>query len=88
MQIGGRGGKSRLEKREVPHLTPDKRGNFEPDEEPFGDGPGEGGKPYNLPPEQQNEADKSISEYGMNMAVSKAISLERAIPDTRMEEYV
>ncbi|XP_035703837.1 N-acetylgalactosaminyltransferase 7 isoform X3 [Folsomia candida] len=79
--------KSRLRtEREVPFLTPEKLGNFEPEEEPIGDGPGDGGKPYRLPANKQNEADESISEYGMNMAVSNAISLERPIPDTRMSE--
>jgi hypothetical protein len=70
----------------APWITMDKLGNFEPEEEPIGDGPGEGGKPYKLPPDQQNLADESIGEYGMNMAVSNVISLERAIPDTRMSE--
>lgn len=61
-------------------------GNFEPPEEPIGNGPGEGGAPYELPPEKRNEGEESNSNYGMNMAVSDAISLERTIPDTRMEE--
>jgi len=63
-------------------------GNFEPEEEPIGDGPGEGGKAYRLPADKQNEVDESIGNYGMNMAVSDAISLERAIPDTRQAELV
>jgi len=72
--------------RPVPFITMDKLGNFEPEEEPVGDGPGDGGKPYKLPADKQNEADESIGEYGMNMAVSNVISLERPIPDTRMAE--
>jgi len=61
-------------------------GNFEPAEEPVGDGPGDGGNSYELPADKKNEGEESISNYGMNMAVSDAISLERPIPDTRMEE--
>lgn len=80
------GMKSSLIAKKAPWFTPDKLGNFEPEEEPVGDGPGEGGKAYRLPPHDQNKADESIGNYGMNMAVSNAISLERAIPDTRQEE--
>lgn len=72
--------------KKAPWMTPDKLGNFEPEEEPVGDGPGEGGKAYRLPADRQNDVDESIGNYGMNMAVSDAISLERAIPDTRQAE--
>jgi len=70
----------------LPYLTPGKLGNFEPPEEPISSAPGENGEAYNLPPDQENEGEQSIGEYGMNMAVSNAISLERTIPDTRQEE--
>jgi len=78
--------KSALVAKKAPWYTADKLGNFEPEEEPVGDGPGEGGKPYRLPADKQNDVDESIGNYGMNMAVSDAISLERAIPDTRQDE--
>jgi len=80
------GKKSSLVAKQAPWFTEDKLGNFEPEEEPVGDGPGEGGKAYRLPADKQNEVDESIGNYGMNMAVSDAISLERAIPDTRQSE--
>lgn len=73
-------------KKEVPYVTADKLGNFEPPEEPVGDGPGEGGKPYVMPPSRQNDVEESIGEYGMNMAASDDISLTRSIPDTRLPE--
>lgn len=72
--------------KQVPFVNTEKLGNFEPEEEPIGDGPGDGGKAYRLPADKQNEGDESIGEYGMNMAVSNVISLERPIPDTRMAE--
>jgi polypeptide N-acetylgalactosaminyltransferase len=49
-------------------------------------GPGEGGKPHVLLPDQRNEASQSISEFGMNMVVSDEISLSRTISDTRTPE--
>lgn len=61
-------------------------GNFEPKEVDLSDGPGEGGLAYELPPEQQNAASDSEMEYGMNMVVSDAISLDRTIKDTRLKE--
>ena len=67
-------------------MTPGKLGNFEPEEEEVGDEPGAGGKPYSLPADKRSEGEESVGNYGMNMAVSDAISLERAIPDTRMDE--
>jgi polypeptide N-acetylgalactosaminyltransferase len=59
---------------------------MEPGEEEVSDAPGEGGKAYNLPADKKNVAEESLSNYGMNMAVSDVISLERTIPDTRMDE--
>lgn len=61
-------------------------GNFEPAEGEPNDGPGEGGEAYELPPEQQNAGADSEMEYGMNMVVSDAISLDRTVKDTRLKE--
>ncbi len=75
--------------REVKKLsvfTPDQMGNFEPPIEAPKSGPGEGGKPHTLLPDQRNEASQSISEFGMNMVVSDEISLSRTIIDTRTPE--
>lgn len=71
--------------REVPVLI-DGHGNFEPKDVDIKDGPGEGGEPYELPPEEQNAGSDSEMEYGMNMVVSDAISLDRAVKDTRLKE--
>ncbi|KAK4291479.1 hypothetical protein Pmani_035698, partial [Petrolisthes manimaculis] len=64
----------------------DKNGNFEPPEIPTRTGPGEGGKPYQLPPHQQNEGSQSVSEYGINMVVSDEIAMDRTVTDTRNSE--
>ncbi|XP_050423671.1 N-acetylgalactosaminyltransferase 7 [Adelges cooleyi] len=61
-------------------------GNFESSIPNHGSGPGEGGIPYRVPSSRENEALLGISEYGMNMACSDDISLNRTIPDLRMEE--
>lgn len=61
-------------------------GNFEPPPEPLKIGPGEGGKPYHLREDQQNEEKQSLSDYGMNIKCSNEISLNRSIPDLRLEE--
>ncbi|XP_021693979.1 N-acetylgalactosaminyltransferase 7 [Aedes aegypti] len=61
-------------------------GNFEPKEVDRRDGPGEGGKAYILPEDQQNRASDAEMEYGMNIVVSDTISLDRTIRDTRLEE--
>lgn len=74
-----------LKSKEVPVLV-DGFGNFEPENTINRDGPGEGGIAYNLPAEQQNEGSDSEMEYGMNMAVSDAISLDRSVKDTREPE--
>lgn len=75
--------------REDPHLDLTKLGNFEPEAEKVGDGPGEGGKPYHLPSSKQHAADVSIGKHkGICVLASDDISLTRTIPDTRMEEYV
>lgn len=67
-------------------LTDGTLGNFEPPPEPQLDRPGEGGRPHHLEPNNQNEAQDSEVEYGMNVRVSDEVSLERSIPDTRMTE--
>jgi len=69
-----------------PYLTPGNPGNFEPLRDDSEEGPGEGGEPYILPPDLTDQADQSISDYGMNMVASNKISLDRSIPDTRLEE--
>jgi polypeptide N-acetylgalactosaminyltransferase len=71
--------------RSVPVLV-DGPGNFEPQETDLNDGPGEGGEPYALPAESQNAGSDSEMEYGMNMVVSDAISLDRSVKDTRLKE--
>lgn len=75
----------RLSHRERPKLV-QGLGNFEPKSIEEREGPGEQGKPHYLQPEQQNDADQSESEYGMNVACSDEISLDRNIHDTRLEE--
>lgn len=61
-------------------------GNFEPTNLPHRQGPGEYGEPHTVSKEKQNAATESEMEYGMNMACSDEISLERAIKDTRLPE--
>lgn len=61
-------------------------GNFEPPEVSLGNGPGEGGEAYELPNDMQNAGSDSEMSYGMNMVVSDAISLDRAVKDTRLKE--
>ncbi|KAL3266772.1 hypothetical protein HHI36_010930 [Cryptolaemus montrouzieri] len=61
-------------------------GNFEPKDNKIQEGPGEKGLPHYLHQDQQNAADQSESEYGMNIACSDEISLDRTIRDTRLEE--
>lgn len=61
-------------------------GNYEPKHVEKRIGPGEYGEPYNLPEEKRNAAEESEMEYGMNIACSNDISLDRAVKDTRLEE--
>nr|CAH7727629.1 unnamed protein product [Callosobruchus chinensis] len=61
-------------------------GNFEPKENDNREGPGEGGQAHYLRQDQQNDADQSESEYGMNVACSNEISLDRSVLDTRLPE--
>ncbi|XP_022920157.1 N-acetylgalactosaminyltransferase 7 [Onthophagus taurus] len=76
---------SRLTVKEVPKLI-HGLGNFEPKNVEDRKGPGEHGKPHLLKQNQQNDADLSESEYGMNVACSDEISLDRSILDTRLTE--
>lgn len=73
------------DKREAPVLIAGL-GNFEPKEIEARQGPGEQGKPHILRDDQQNDARQSEGEYGMNIACSDEISLDRSIYDTRLEE--
>lgn len=75
----------RLSHKETPKLVKGL-GNFEPPEIEDRDGPGEKGQPHYLRQDQQNDADQSESEYGMNAACSDEISLDRSILDTRLPE--
>lgn len=61
-------------------------GNLEPKNVEPREGPGENGTPHRLREDQQNDATQSESEYGMNIACSDEISLDRSIHDTRLEE--
>lgn len=61
-------------------------GNFEPTDLPHRTGPGEYGEPHAVSEDKQNAAAESEMEYGMNIACSDEISLERAIKDTRLPE--
>lgn len=72
-------------KRKVPVLLTGP-GNFEPKKIEKREGPGENGEPHVLEELQQNDARQSESEYGMNIACSDEISLDRSIHDTRLEE--
>ncbi|KAJ1519583.1 hypothetical protein ONE63_004858 [Megalurothrips usitatus] len=64
----------------------DGLGNFEPKVIPKRTGPGEYGIAHKLRDDQENDAAQSLSEYGMNIALSNEISLDRNIPDTRLPE--
>lgn len=61
-------------------------GNYEPKDVVRRVGPGEYGEAYILPEEKRNAAEESEMEYGMNIACSNEISLDRAVKDTRLEE--
>ncbi|XP_060593944.1 LOW QUALITY PROTEIN: N-acetylgalactosaminyltransferase 7-like [Ruditapes philippinarum] len=60
-------------------------GNYEPDYK-IKHGPGEGGQPVFTTMEEKSAADRSTHEFGFNMVNSDKISLDRTIPDTRMDE--
>lgn len=69
-----------------PHPHPDTLGNFEPVDVPERSGPGEHGLAHTVADAKQNAATESEMEYGMNIACSDEISLDRAIKDTRLDE--
>lgn len=71
---------------QVPVFHDQVLGNFEIITSTNKPGPGEKGEPYHVPSDRENEALQSLSEYGMNMACSDDISLNRSIPDFRIEE--
>lgn len=71
---------------QIPVFRDDILGNFEYPTSTNKPGPGEKGEPHHIPSSRENEALQSLSEYGMNMACSDDISLNRTIPDLRMDE--
>lgn len=70
----------------VPYMTPGNPGNFEPLRDEEEEGPGMKGQAYHTKPSQASQVEESIDNYGMNMVASDEISLDRSLPDTRMEE--
>lgn len=52
-------------------------GNFEPPKRPLVSGPGQGGHPYHMPEHRANDVAESESEYGMNIAASDDIAMNR-----------
>ncbi|XP_047988490.1 N-acetylgalactosaminyltransferase 7 [Leguminivora glycinivorella] len=69
-----------------PTLKTDVLGNFEPKPRRAVVGPGEEGKPYHMSQDRANDVAESESEYGMNIAASDMIAMNRSIPDTRLDE--
>ncbi|XP_026484210.1 N-acetylgalactosaminyltransferase 7 [Vanessa tameamea] len=61
-------------------------GNFEPKTKWTVKGPGEEGMPYHMSQDRANDIAESESEYGMNIAASDDIAMNRSIPDTRLDE--
>ncbi len=64
----------------------DSLGNYEPKDIPLQSGPGEGGVPVLLSPQEEQAAQRTISQYGFNMVASDKISMDRNIKDTRPAE--
>lgn len=77
--------KSSKRVRQAPQLV-EGLGNFEPKNVKKRVGPGENGEAHVLRQDQQNDADQSESEYGMTIACSDEISLDRSVLDTRLKE--
>lgn len=50
-------------------------------------GPGEGGEPVYLTPEEQAEADKLFKKETFNVVASNKVALDRRIRDNRHAEY-
>ncbi|UJR22834.1 hypothetical protein I4U23_025864 [Adineta vaga] len=61
-------------------------GNYEPKDLPQRTGPGEGGVPVKLTPEEEEAAKQTVQEFGFNMVASDKISFDRRIKDTRPSE--
>ncbi|CAI9741530.1 Hypothetical predicted protein [Octopus vulgaris] len=61
-------------------------GNYEPQEAKHSSLPGENGEPVYTSMSEKAQADSSIHEFGFNLVASDKISLERTIPDTRVDE--
>ena len=68
------------------YLTPGNPGNFEPMRDEEGDGPGERGEAHHTAANQAEAVEQAVNDYGMNIVASDEISLDRSIPDTRLEE--
>ena len=47
---------------------------------------GENGEPVYTSMAEKSAADRSTREFGFNMVASDKISMDRAIPDTRLDE--
>ncbi|ESO86827.1 hypothetical protein LOTGIDRAFT_194702 [Lottia gigantea] len=61
-------------------------GNYEPAPVKNSGGPGENGEPVYSTMEERAKSDQSIRDYGFNLVNSDKISLDRTVPDTRMDE--
>lgn len=51
-------------------------------------GPGEGGEPVSLSPEEQAEADRLFAKETFNVIASNKVAMDRRIRDLRPEAYV
>lgn len=76
----------RVRSEHIPYLTPGNPGNFEPLRDEEEEGPGKRGVAHHTKSEQASKVEEAIDSYGMNMVASDEISLDRSVPDTRMEE--
>lgn len=52
-------------------------GNFEPRDKKIIKGPGEEGKPYHMSQKHANDVAETESKYGMNIAASNDIAMNR-----------